>query len=225
MNPTPDPFAARRDDMVDRQVLGRGVTAPDVLAALRAVPREQFVAARERARAYDDSSLPIGAGQTISQPYIVGFMVEALGLRGGERVLEIGTGCGYAAAVLARIAGEVFTVEFLPALAASARERLQRLGCRNVHVHCGDGSLGWPEQAPFDAIAVAAVAPSVPDPLVRQLAAGGRLVIPVGDRDGEQQLLRVTRGADGALRTERLLPVRFVPLVGAGGFRDPARFR
>lgn len=221
MNAPGDPFAARREAMVERQVRDRGVVDPAVLAALRAVPRELFVPEAIRARAYEDTTLPIGGGQTISQPYIVGFMAEALRLRADDAVLEIGTGCGYAAAVLARLARQVYTVECLPALAAAAQERLRRLGCDNVVVRCSDGSLGWPERAPFDAIVVAAVAPAVPAALRRQLAVGGRLVLPVGERDGAQQLLRVTRGEDGVERTERLLPVRFVPLVGAAGFRGP----
>ena len=173
--------------------------------------------------AYDDAPLPIGDGQTISQPYIVAVTIEALELRGGERVLEIGTGSGYAAAVLSRIAKEVYTVERLESLAARGARRLARLGYDNVHVLCGDGSLGWPEHAPYDAIAVAAGGPEVPEALLAQLALGGRLVIPVGPDESSQMLVRVTRESDGALPQEALADVRFVPLIGEQGWPEADR--
>ena len=173
-------FRARRNDMIRTQIAGRGVRDPRVLAALVAVPRERFVADELAEFAYEDAPLPIEEGQTISQPYIVALMVAALELRGDERVLEIGTGSGYAAAVLAHLAREVYTVERHEALAEIARRRLAELGCANVHVRHGDGTLGWPEHAPYDAIVVAAGGPDVPATLREQLAIGGRLVMPVG---------------------------------------------
>lgn len=209
---------ARRREMVATQIEGRGVSDARVLVAMRAVPREAFVAAGWRERAFDDSPLPIAAGQTISQPYIVAVMAEALQLGGGERVLEIGSGSGYAAAVLGRLAGEVHTVECIAELAAAATATLAAQGARNVHVHHADGSLGWPAAAPYDAIAVTAAGPEVPAALTAQLAAGGRLVMPVGAREGRQQLLRVTRAPGGALHREALMDVRFVPLTGAQGW-------
>lgn len=209
---------ASRREMVATQIEARGVHDARVLAAMRTVPREAFVAAAWRERAFDDNPLPIAAGQTISQPYIVAVMAEALQLRGGERVLEIGSGSGYAAAVLGRLAAEVHTVECIAELAASAAATLAAQGARNVHVHHADGSLGWPAAAPYDAIAVTAAGPEVPAALTAQLAAGGRLVMPVGAREGRQQLLRVTRGRDGALHREALMDVRFVPLTGAQGW-------
>jgi protein-L-isoaspartate(D-aspartate) O-methyltransferase len=214
-----DEFAAARARMVAQQIADREISDPQVLAAMGAVPREAFVPPSERAFAYDDHPLPIGDGQTISQPYIVALTTEALRLAGGERVLEIGTGCGYAAAVLGHIAAEVHTVERLASLAESARDNLARLGIANVHVHTGDGTLGWPEAAPYDAIAVTAAGPEVPAALKAQLKPGGRLVMPVGDRYGyQQELLRWTRDAQGRERTEMLCGVRFVPLLGEQGF-------
>ena len=214
--PAPPPSAegpeARRERMVKEQIEGRGVKDPLTLAALRKVPRHLFIPEPPPGDAYGDYPLPIGQGQTISQPYIVAFMTEALGLRGGETVLEIGTGSGYQAAVLSHIAGRVHTIEIVPGLAQEARERLARLGYRNVSVHAGDGYQGWPEAAPFDAIMVTAAAPRIPEPLKAQLKDGGRLVIPVGDED--QELIVVTRrGASYDQR--RVLPVRFVPMTGA----------
>jgi protein-L-isoaspartate(D-aspartate) O-methyltransferase len=214
-----DEFAAARARMVAQQIADREISDPQVLAAMGAVPREAFVPPSERAFAYDDHPLPIGDGQTISQPYIVALTTEALRLAGGERVLEIGTGCGYAAAVLGHIAAEVHTVERLASLAESARDNLARLGIANVHVHTGDGTLGWPEAAPYDAIAVTAAGPEVPAALKAQLKPGGRLVMPVGDRYGyQQELLRWTRDAQGREHTEMLCGVRFVPLLGEQGF-------
>jgi protein-L-isoaspartate(D-aspartate) O-methyltransferase len=188
-----------------------------------AVPREAFLPEDLREFAYTDAPLPIGEGQTISQPYIVAFMVEALLLKGGEKVLEIGAGSGYAAAVLSRIAGEVFTIERIPELAAQARERLAALGYDNVHVLCADGTMGWPDEAPFDAIVVAAGGPEVPKTLKAQLKIGGRLVIPVGDDPRGQELVRVTRVSETEYESEDIADVRFVPLIGTEGWA-PERF-
>jgi protein-L-isoaspartate(D-aspartate) O-methyltransferase len=211
-------LAERRHAMVERQIAHRGVRAPLVLEAVGRVPREQFLPENLREFAYEDTPLPIEEGQTISQPYIVALMTEALGLKGGERVLEIGTGSGYAAAVLACIAKEVYTVERYGQLATKAADTLVRAGYDNVHVLHGDGTLGWPEHAPFDAIVVAAGGPEVPPSLKDQLKIGGRLVIPVGADRSLQELVRVTRVAENKYRTEELADVRFVPLVGAEGW-------
>lgn len=216
----PAEAGAARESMVARQVAARGVRDANVLAAMSKVPRDRFIAENLREFAYQDTPLPIESDQTISQPFIVGYMTEGLGLRGGERVLEIGTGSGYAAAVLAEIASEVYTVERYENLATSARERLERLGYRNVYVRHGDGSRGWPEQAPFDAIVVAAGGPEVPHSLRDQLAVGGRLVIPVGPRE-VQELLQVTRLSESDFDERVLTQVRFVPLVGDEGWELP----
>jgi protein-L-isoaspartate(D-aspartate) O-methyltransferase len=202
-----------RQAMVHTQLACRGISDERVLEAMARVPRHEFVPEEWRTQAYEDRALPIEAGQTISQPFIVALMAQALALRGDERVLEIGTGSGYAAAVLSRLAAEVYTVERWPALAETAERRLHELGFTNVHVSVGDGTAGLPAYAPFDAIVVAAAAPWAPKPLREQLSDGGRLVIPVGGRD-EQLLLRLTRTGTLA-RTERLSGVRFVPLIGA----------
>ncbi|MBX3606975.1 MAG: protein-L-isoaspartate(D-aspartate) O-methyltransferase [Piscinibacter sp.] len=215
---TGDTLAAARERMVAQQIEDRGVTEPLVLAALRSVPREAFVPEAERPYAYEDHPLPIGAGQTISQPYIVALTTAALGLVGGERVLEIGAGSGYAAAVLAQIAAEVHSVERLAVLATQARANLARAGVTNVQVHEGDGTLGWPAAAPYDAIAVTAAGPQVPDALKAQLRPGGRLVMPVGEQHGHQELCRWTRDAQGREHVETLCGVRFVPLLGEQGF-------
>jgi len=204
--------------MVKRQIAGRGVRSAPVLDAMRKVPRERFLPRGRAVFAYDDSPLPIGDGQTISQPYIVAYMAESLALAGGEKVLEIGTGSGYAAAVLAEIAAEVYTIERIEGLASMARTVLGDLGYMNVHVRCGDGTLGWPEEAPYDGIVVSAGGPDVPDTLKHQLKTGGRLVIPVGRSKAYQELIRVTRIAENDFETEDLLPVRFVPLVGEEGW-------
>ena len=210
--PSPSPGPERnREAMVKEQIEARGVKDPLTLAALRKVPRHELVPADMRPFAYEDDPLPIGHAQTISQPYIVAFMTEALGLKGGERVLEVGTGSGYQAAVLAEIASEVYTIEIVEPLAVRARADLARLGYRNIEVRAGDGYKGWPEKAPFDAIIVTAAAPTIPAPLKEQLKDGGRLVIPIGEDD--QSLIVLTRR--GARFEERiLLPVRFVPMTG-----------
>lgn len=197
--------------MVAEQIAARGVSDPRVLAAMRRVPRHEFVPAELRAHAYEDHPLPIGEGQTISQPYIVALMTELASVRSGSKVLEIGTGSGYQAAVLAELAGEVYSIEIVESLADSAAERLRRLGYRSVHVRKGDGYRGWPEQAPFTAVIVTAAPPEIPLALKQQLAQGGRLVIPVGD--SFQDLLVVTRTADG-FATRSVAPVRFVPMTG-----------
>jgi protein-L-isoaspartate(D-aspartate) O-methyltransferase len=211
-------FADLRDDMVDHQVAGRGVRSHLVLNAMRTVPREAFLPEPMREFAYEDTPLPIAEGQTISQPYIVALMIEALVLEGGEKVLEIGTGSGYAAAVLSRIAGNVYTVERIGQLAEKAAAALADLGYRNVHVLHGDGTRGWPDHAPFDAIVVAAGGPEVPESLKTQLKIGGRLVIPVGIDRRVQELLRVIRVSEYEYKTEDIADVRFVPLVGEEGW-------
>jgi protein-L-isoaspartate(D-aspartate) O-methyltransferase len=201
-----------RARMVDVHLAGRGISDRRVLAAFRAVPREAFIPRELAARAYDDAPLPIGEEQTISQPYIVALTIEALRLRGHEGVLEIGTGSGYAAAVLSRIVKQVFTVERIESLATAARDRLVRLGYHNVEVRHGDGARGWPEHAPYEAIAVAAASRQVPDALLDELAPGGRLVIPLGPDETSQVLTRVTRVGDD-FRATPLVAVRFVPLI------------
>lgn len=209
-------FEAQRREMVALQIRDRGVRSERVLAAMSAVPRHEFVPANQTAAAYSDQALPIGEGQTISQPYVVAAMTQALSLTGSERVLEIGGGSGYQAAVLSLLAREVIAIEFVPQLADAARERLARLGYANVRVEQGDGSLGWPPGAPYDAILVAAAAPDIPAPLVAQLAQGGRLVIPVGRAD-EQNLLCAVKRGDQIMR-ESLFACRFVPLRGRYGW-------
>ncbi len=212
-----------RARMVQLQLARRGISDARVLEAFREVPREAFLPENLVEFAYEDAPLPIAGGQTISQPYIVALTVEALGLRGPERVLEIGTGSGYAAAVLGRLAQEVYTVERLEPLAEEARARLARLGYDNIHVMCGDGTLGWPEHAPFDAIAVAAGGPEVPRALMAQLAPGGRLVIPVGPDESSQVLVRVIREDETRFRQEPITEVRFVPLIGEQGWPEAGR--
>jgi protein-L-isoaspartate(D-aspartate) O-methyltransferase len=216
--PSPSQYDAARRAMIETQLRRRGIHDARVLAAMSAVPRHEFVPPDFRGRAYEDAPLPIGDGQTISQPYIVAAMTMALRLSGGERVLEIGAGCGYQAAVLASLAREVFTIEYRPELATSAAARVARLCYANVHVHCGDGTLGLPEFAPFDAILVAAAAPTAPAPLLAQLAEGGRMVIPVGSV--ENQELQLIERVDGKCHITTLEPCRFVPLIGAHGWKD-----
>jgi protein-L-isoaspartate(D-aspartate) O-methyltransferase len=212
-------FAPQLAEMIEKQLRRRGITDAAVLATMGSVPRHEFVPEELRARAYEDVPLPIGDGQTISQPYIVAAMTAALHLHPHQRVLEIGTGCGYQAAVLSKLAKEVFSVERRPELALSASERLARLGYTNVHVHCGDGTLGLPEFAPFDAILVAAAAPAVPEPLLAQLGEGGRMILPVGDT--EHQELQLIEKCGNALRKSALEGCRFVPLVGYHGWQEP----
>jgi protein-L-isoaspartate(D-aspartate) O-methyltransferase len=220
-NGTPGGYERARHEMVETQIRKRHVTDSRVLECLERVPRHEFVPAEFRDRAYEDAPLPIGEGQTISQPYIVAAMTAALRLNGNERVLEIGTGFGYQAAVLGCLAREVFSVEFRAALATQAAGRLARLGYQNIHVHCGDGTLGLLEFAPYDAILVAAAAPSVPAPLLAQLADGGRMVVPVGGV--ENQDLRLIERNQDTFRTIMLEPCRFVPLVGAHGWKESSK--
>lgn len=211
-------FTKQREEMVRHQIERRGVRSKLVLDAMRRVPRERFLPQGQGGFAYDDSPLPIGQGQTISQPYIVAFMAEALKLSGGEKILEIGTGSGYAAAVLAEIVAEVYTIERIKSLANMASSVLDTLGYDNVHVMHGDGTLGCPGQAPFDGIVVTAGAPEVPKNLQQQLKVGGSLIIPVGESHTFQQLLRITRVSEDDFEREQLLPVRFVPLIGEEGW-------
>lgn len=213
-------FAALRDAMVDRQLAGRGISAIPLLAAMRDVPREQFVPDGVKDFAYEDGPLPIEAGQTISQPYIVALMIEAARVAPGDRVLEIGAGSGYAAAVLSRIAGEVIAIERHIELADLAAARMAAMGYGNVRIVAGDGSAGWPEGAPYDAILAAASGRHVPDPLKRQLKVGGSLVMPIGAPGDLQNLFRITRQSEESWTQENLGPVRFVPLIGAEGWRE-----
>jgi protein-L-isoaspartate(D-aspartate) O-methyltransferase len=213
-------YATQRVAMIEKHLRRRGITDAAVLGAMMAVPRHEFVPEEIRSSAYEDAPLPIGGGQTISQPYIVAAMTAALHLRPSERVLEIGTGCGYQAAVLACLAKEVFTIERRPELASNASARLARLGYANAHVHCGDGTLGLPELAPFDAILVAAAAPAIPKPLLTQLAEGGRMILPVGD--AEHQELQLIEKHGDAFPTKMLEGCRFVPLVGYHGWQEPS---
>ena len=211
-----DPWTARRLAMVEDQLAapGRDIRDALVLAVMREVPRHEFVPEAQRPFAYADSALPIGHGQTISQPFIVAFMTEQLAPRPGDRVLEIGTGSGYQAAVLARLVREVFTIEIVEPLGRRAAADLARLGFTNVQVRMGDGYLGWPEAAPFDAIIVTCAPEAVPAPLVAQLREGGRMIIPVGPQGGPQQLYRLEKRG-GRLEQTAVLPVAFVPMTGA----------
>jgi protein-L-isoaspartate(D-aspartate) O-methyltransferase len=204
--------------MVREQIESRGITNAQVLAAMRKVPRHEFVPADWAERAYDDCPLPIGYDQTISQPYIVALMTELAQLSPQSKVLEVGTGSGYQAAILAEIIGEIYSIEIIEPLAISATERLGRLGYKNVHVKFGDGYLGWPEHGPFDAIVVTAGAEHVPPPLIEQLKPGGRIVIPVGQLPGQQSLWLVEKSADGTIIQSQNIPVAFVPLT-----RQPSR--
>ena len=213
-----DEFAAARNRMVDTQIKIRGVDDPRVLAAMRRVPRHRFVPQHLWDQAYNDYPLPIGEDQTISQPYIVALMTEALELLAGDRVLEIGTGSGYQAAVLAELAAEVYSIDRLASLAAKARQVLAELGYTNFQIRVGDGTQGWPEKAPFDAILVTAGSPQVPRPLIEQLALGGRLVVPVGDRFS-QTLTRVRQTREG-IKFDYLGGCRFVRLIGKHGWKE-----
>ena len=214
----PNSFEKLRFQMVERQIAGKGVSDRLVLDAMRRVRREQFVSNKLMGRAYDDTPLPIGDGQTISQPYIVGFMIEALGLQPGNKVLEVGTGSGYAAAILAEIASEVITIERIEQLASNARTTLDQIGNNRIKVFCGDGTKGCPEEAPFDAIIVSAGGPRVPRSLELQLKIGGRLVIPVGPELNKQRLVRVVRESDSKFEKTIISHVRFVPLIGGEGW-------
>ena len=209
-------FAAARRAMVERQLRGRGIEDERVLEAMGRVPRELFVPAGERAFAYDDAALPLAAGQTISQPYMVARICEELALKGHERVLDVGTGSGYQAAVLAELAAEVHTIERIPELVELARRNLDAAGYERVEVHLGDGTLGLPQYAPFGGIAVAAAAPTLPETLYEQLEPRGRLLVPVGQRGG-QMLEVIVRSPEGPA-VARTVPCRFVPLVGSEGF-------
>jgi protein-L-isoaspartate(D-aspartate) O-methyltransferase len=209
--PAEDEYSFERRKMVSQQIIRRGVSDKKVLDAMRKVHRHEFVPEDMKPRAYEDNPLPIGEDQTISQPYIVAVMTELLGLKGGEKVLEIGTGSGYQAAVLAEIADEVYTIEIIESLAKSADERLKRLGYNNITVKYGDGYKGWKEHAPFDAVIVTAAPDHIPQPLVDQLKVGGRMVIPVGKFYQELKLL--TKTEDG-IKEKNMLPVRFVPMTG-----------
>jgi protein-L-isoaspartate(D-aspartate) O-methyltransferase len=213
-------FASQREAMVERQLRRRGIAEPDILEAFRAVPREAFVSAEFAHLAYGDHPLPIEADQTISQPYIVGLMIEAAAIKAGETVLEIGSGSGYAAAVISRIADRVIGIERQHDLVEVARERLRRLGYDNVEIIEGDGTKGWPDGAPYDAILAAASGSHVPEPLLAQVAPGGRIVMPVGEPGVVQELIKVTKQEDGIVKQENLGAVRFVPLIGEEGWKN-----
>jgi protein-L-isoaspartate(D-aspartate) O-methyltransferase len=197
-------------EMVEKQIVSRGIRDPLVLSAMRSVPRHEFVPQDEARHAYEDRPLPIGEGQTISQPYIVALMTELLNLRGVERILEIGTGSGYQAAVLAEIVQDVYSIEILESLMEHARERFQRLFYKNIHIRFSDGYAGWPEESPFDGIVVTAAPRTIPEPLVHQLVYGGTMVVPTGKY--HQDLMVVTRGDE--VEKRRVIPVRFVPMTG-----------
>jgi protein-L-isoaspartate(D-aspartate) O-methyltransferase len=214
-----DPFEHARNEMIATQLRRRGITDARVLAAMGAVRREEFVPPGLRGRAYEDAPLPIGEDQTISQPYIVAAMTAALRLTGVERVLDVGSGCGYQTAILASLAREVFAVEWRSKLAEEASARLKSLHF-SVGVQCGDGTLGLPQHAPFDAILVAAAAPAVPPPLLEQLSEGGRMVVPVGDIKNQE--LRLIERVHGTFRTIMLESCRFVPLIGVHGWKESA---
>jgi len=211
-NPKGD-FKVMREKMVETQIKARGVKDPRVLSVLRKVERHRFVPERYLDSAYSDQPLPIGEGQTISQPYIVALMTELLELNGNEKVLEIGTGSGYQAAILAELAKEVYTIEIVESLASTAKERLSELGYQNIRVKAGDGYLGWPEAAPFDAIIVTAAPDHIPKPLIDQLKEGGRMVVPVGTH--AQELIKIVKRS-GKMETTNVIPVLFVPMTGEG---------
>ena len=211
-------YEKERSRMVDEQIAGRGVKDERVLAVMRKIPRHEFLPEGISGMAYNDSALPIGEGQTMSQPYMVALMTEFLGLKGTERVLEIGTGSGYQAAVLAELCQKVYSVERIKTVADKARATLDRLGYKSVAIKIYDGTYGWKEMAPYDAIIVTAGSPDIPAPLVEQLKVGGRMVIPVGDRYG-QQLVTVVKTAEGTI-TERSIPCVFVPLIGNHGWKE-----
>lgn len=205
-------YAALSESMVREQLEARDITDTLVLEVMRSVPRHEFVLKEYRPWAYNDRALPIGEGQTISQPYIVAYMTQTLGVQAGERVLEIGTGSGYQAAILSELGGEVYTIEIVETLGEEAKKRLKRLKYKNVNVRIGDGYNGWPEAAPFDAIMVTAGAEELPETLMEQLAEGGRMVIPIGPHGGVRQLTLITR-SNGKFKSEKLMAVRFVPFI------------
>lgn len=211
-------FEKLRREMVEQQIKSRGIEDDRVLDAFREVPREEFVEEKYKSSAYNDGALPIGAGQTISQPYIVALMIDSLNLKSDEKVLEIGTGSGYAAAVLSRMVEEVYTIETIETLAQKAISRFDRLEYSNIEVKIGDGTLGWAENAPYDGIVVSAAAPHVPDALIKQLSENGRIVIPVGEKGGVQRLKVIRKGEEGKTSEEKLDYVRFVPLRGENGY-------
>ena len=211
-------YAAEREAMVERQLRRRGISEPEILDAFRAVPREAFVGEEYAHLAYGDHPLPIEAGQTISQPYIVALMIQAAAIKPGDRVLEVGAGSGYAAALISRIAEKVIAIERKHELVEVARERLRRLGYGNVEIVEGDGTKGWRDEAPYDAILAAASGSHVPRSLVEQLAPNGRIVMPVGDPGLVQDLIKVTKQEDGIVKQESLCGVRFVPLIGEEGW-------
>lgn len=209
-----DPYAAAREAMVKNQLKGRNITDKKVLGAMATVPRHKLVPKSLWSSAYKDFPLPIGEGQTISQPYVVAYMTQAVALKGTEKVLEIGTGSGYQAAVLAKIVPKVYSVEIRPKLAATASENLKKLGYDNTHVRTADGYFGWEEHGPYDAIIVTAAVNHVPPPLLKQLKPGGRLILPLGSTDFLQTLTLITKDKDGNPKTKHLMDVRFVPLIG-----------
>src|SRR5689334_18225144 len=213
-------FEADREEMVERQLRRREITEQPILDAFLAVPREEFVDQEHAHLAYGDHPVPIEAGQTISQPYIVALMIQAAGITSGDKVLEVGAGSGYAAAVISRIAAKVIGIERQIELVEIARERMRRLGYDNVEIVEGDGTRGWPEEAPYEAILAAASGSHVPKALVEQLAPGGCIVMPLGSPDAVQHLVRVTKNADGSLQQSDLGAVRFVPLIGEEGWSD-----
>jgi protein-L-isoaspartate(D-aspartate) O-methyltransferase len=213
-------FATERGRMIDRAIRRRGLDDPRLLAAFRAVPREEFVSTEYRNQAYDDGPLPIESGQTISQPYIVALTIDAATIGPDDKVLEVGAGSGYAAAVIGQVAREVIAIERHHELVGLAQERIRRLGYENVHIVEGDGTKGCPAEAPFDAIVAAASGSHVPTVLVDQLKPGGRIVMPIGDPHSVQSLVKLTKRDDGTLEREDLGAVRFVPLIGEHGFGD-----
>lgn len=212
----PDPYTHQREWMVKTQIEARGVTNALVLQAILMVPRHLFLPLAYQSRAYEDRPLPIGYEQTISQPYMVGYMTQAIDPKSTDRILEIGTGCGYQAAVLGQICKEVFTIEIVEPLGLQAKQTLSLLGYNNIHIKVGDGAQGWADAAPFDAIIITAACPKIPEPLIQQLKLGGKIIAPVGGSIHNQILIKTTKTDDGLIE-ERFFPVQFVPLTGAGG--------
>ena len=213
-------FTQLREQMIERQIAARGINDPHILAAFRAVPRHVFVASANAQRAYGDFPIAIAAGQTISQPFVVAAMIEAAEIKPGDHVLEVGSGSGYATAVISRIAGSVVGIERHQVLADLGRERLRRLGYSNAKIVHADGTRGWPEDAPYDAIIASATGSHVPQPFIDQLKPGGRVVMPVGELEALEQLVKVKKLADGTTEQTGLRPVRFVPLIGEHGWTD-----